>query len=147
MVTIGSGALCFSCVLLCMSEYFLLIMLGIQYCVLVSFTTANKTSTPSTNQLKSSDLGILKRLLHPISAFWVAIADKIGMGSHVPAIRGTPSNTSPPEFLRDLLFRWIEHGHSTLEILCQGLRDDPEIIGGAKVANILEKEFQNRRGF
>ena len=66
------------------------------------------------------------------------------MASHVPAIRGTPSNTNPPEFLRDLLFRWInDHEHSTLEVLCKGLRDDPEILGGAEVANNLEKEFQN----
>ena len=99
------------------------------------------------NQLKPDDLGALKRLLHPVSAHWVAIADQLGMASHVPAIRGTPSNTNPPEFLRDLLFRWIDHGHSTLEVLCQGLRDDPEIIGGAEVAHNLEKEFQNRRDF
>ena len=69
------------------------------------------------------------------------------MGSHVPAIRRTPSNTNSSEFLRELLFRWIGQGHSTLEILCQGLRDDPEIIGGAEVAHNLEKEFQNRRDF
>ena len=113
----------------------------------LSFCTANKTPTPATNQLKPNDLGVLKRLLHPISAFWVAIADQVGMGSHVPAIRGTPSNTNPPEFLRDLLFRWIGLGHSTLELLCQGLRDDPEIIGGVEVANNLEREFKNRRRF
>ena len=112
-----------------------------------SFCTANKTPTPATNQLKPNDLGVLKRLLNPISAFWVSIADQIGMGSHVPTIRSTPSNTNPPEFLRDLLFRWIDHGHSTLEVLCQGLRNDPEIIGGVEVANNLEKEFINRRGF
>ena len=104
-------------------------------------------STPATYQLKTNDLGVLKQLLHPVSAFWVAIADQLGMGSHVPAIQATPSNTNPPEFLRELLFRWINHRHATLEVLCQGLRDDPEIIGGAEVANKLEKKFQNRRGF
>ena len=104
-------------------------------------------STPATNQLYPNDLGALNQLLRPVSAFWVAIADQLGMGSHVPAIRDTPSNTNPPEFLRDLLFRWIDHGQSTLEVLCQGLRDDPEIIGGAEVANELEKKFQNRRDF
>ena len=108
--------------------------------------TANKTSTSTTNQLRPDDLGALRRLLHSVSAYWVAIADQLGMGSHVPAIRGTPSNTNSSEFLRDLLFKWINQGHSTLEVLCQGLRDDPEIIGGAEVANNLEKEFQNRRG-
>ena len=104
-------------------------------------------STPATNQLKPNDLGALKQLLHPVSAFWVAIADQLGMGSHVPAIRGTPNNNNPPECLRDLLFRWIDHGHSTLEVLCQGLRNNPDIIGGNEVANKLEKEFQNRRGY
>ena len=104
-------------------------------------------STPATYQFKPNDLGALKQLLHPVAAFWVAIADQLGMGSHVPTIRGTPSNTNPSDCLRDLLFRWIDHEHSTLEFLCQGLRDDPEIIGGAKVAHNLEKEFQNRRDF
>jgi len=100
-------------------------------------------STPATIQLKPNDLGALKQLLHPVSAFWVAIADQLGMGSHVPTIRGTPSNTNPPECLRDLLFRWIDHGQSTLEVLCQCLRNDPEIIGGDEVASKLEKEFQH----
>ena len=104
-------------------------------------------STPATYQLKTSDLGVLKQLLHPVSAFWVAIADQLEMGLYVPAIRATPSNTNPSEFLRELLFRWINHGHSTLKVLCQGLRDDPDIIGGAEVANELEKKFQNRRDF
>ena len=104
-------------------------------------------STPAAYKFKLYDLGALKRLLNPVAAFWVAIADQLGMGSHVHAIRGTSSNTNPPECLRDLLIRWIDQGHSTLEVLCQSLRDDPEIIGGAEVANKLEKEFQNRRGY
>ena len=81
------------------------------------------------------------------SSCFCLLGDQLGMGSHIPVIQGTSSSTNPPEFLRDLLFRWIDQGHSTLEILCQGLRDDPEIIGGVEVAIMLEKEFQNRRGF
>ena len=92
-------------------------------------------------------MGALNRLLHRVSAHWVAIADQLRMQSHVPAIRATTSNTNPSEFLRELLFKWINHGHATLEVLCQGLRDDPAIIGGAEVAHSLEREFSNRRDF
>ena len=102
-------------------------------------------STPAAYKFKLHDLGTLMPLLNPVAAFWVAIADQLGMESLVPAIRGTSSNTNPPECLRDLLVRWISHGNSTLEVLCQSLRNDPEIIGGAEVANKLqlEKQFQN----
>jgi len=111
--------------------------------LVISFTTT--TSTMSTiATFKHNDLGALNRLLHPVAGSWVAIADQLGMGSHVPAIQSTPGNTNPPKCLRDMLLRWIDQGHSTLEVLCQGLRDDPEIIGGAKVANKLEKEFKNQ---
>ena len=130
------------------AKYLCMLHHGFKHCVFVYFSTASKTSTSETktNQLKLNDMGVLKRLLHPVSPSWVAIADQLGMGSHVPAIRATPSNTNPSEFLRDLLSRWIDQGRSTLEILCRGLRDDPEIIGGAEVANKLEKEFSNQGG-
>ena len=98
--------------------------------------------------LKPGDMKILKPLIQPVAAYWVAIADQLGMGLHVATIRGTPSNTSPPACLRDLLNRWLNQGgYQTLEALCQALRDDPEIIGGAGVAAKLEEKFQSRRGF
>ena len=98
-------------------------------------------------RLKLDDLGILKRLLQPLSPYWVPIADQLAMTSQVAVIRSTPDNTGPPAFLRDLLFRWLsrEHPSSTLEALCQALRGDDEIIGGANVAMNLEEEFQGLR--
>ena len=68
------------------------------------------------------------------------------MTSLVPTIRNTPDNTRPPAFLRDLLHRWLDRSHPTLEELCQALREDNEIIGGAGVADKLEEEFQGQRG-
>ena len=93
--------------------------------------------------LKPDDLPELKRLLNPVAAHWVAIADQLGMRSHVANIQGTPGNTTPPEYLRDLLNRWLNQGHPTLEVLCQALQADPEIIGGNGVAAELEERFQS----
>ena len=95
-------------------------------------------------QLKLDDLGTLKPFLQPVSAYWVPIADQLGMTSQVAAIRSTPDNTSPSAFLRDLLNRWLsrEHPSPTLEALCQALRGDDEIIGGTNVATNLEERFQ-----
>ena len=97
--------------------------------------------------LKIDDLAELKRSLNRVAAHWVAIADQLGMGSYVPIIQGTPGNTNPPACLRDLLNRWLNQGHPTLEVLCQALRKDTEITGGDGVAAELEKGFQSRRGF
>ena len=82
-----------------------------------------------------------------MSAYWVPIADQLGMTSQVAVIQSTPANTGPPAFLRDLLFRWLnrEHPSPTLEALCQALRGDDEITGGANVAKNLEKAFQGLR--
>ena len=95
-------------------------------------------------QLKLDDLGTLKRLLQPLSAYWVPIADQLGMTSQVAVIQSTPANTGPPAFLRDLLFRWLrrEQPSPTLKALCQALRGDDEIIGGANVAKNLEETFE-----
>ena len=95
-------------------------------------------------QLKLDDLSTLKRLLQPLSPYWVPIADQLGMTSQVAVIQSTPANTGPPAFLRDLLYRWLsrEHPSPTLEALCQALRGDDEIIGGANVAKNLEEAFQ-----
>jgi len=95
-------------------------------------------------QLKLDDLGTLKRLLHPLSPYWVPIADQLGMTTQVSVISSSPDNTGPPAFLRDLLFRWLvrEHPLPTLEALCQALRGDDEIIGGSNVAKNLEEAFQ-----
>ena len=70
------------------------------------------------------------------------------MTSQVAVIKNTPANTNPPEFLRDLLYRWLskEHPSPTLEALCHALRADEEIIGGGQVARKLEEEFQGQRG-
>ena len=95
-------------------------------------------------QLKLDDLGTLKQLLQPVSAHWVPIADQLGMSSQVAVIQSTPANTAPPAFLRDLLFRWLRRDQPspTLKALCQALRGDDEIIGGADVAKDLEETFQ-----
>jgi len=98
--------------------------------------------------LKPNDIRILKPLLQSVAAYWVAIAVQLGMGSCVPTILGTPGNTNPSACLRDLLNRWLNQGgYQTLEALCQALRGDTEIIGGAGVAAKLEETFQSRRGF
>ena len=99
-------------------------------------------------ELKLDDLGSLKRILQPVSAYWVPIADQLGMTSQVATIRGTPDNTGPSAFLRDLLNRWLsrEHPLPTLEALRQALRGDDEIIGGPNVATKLEETFQGRLG-
>ena len=97
-------------------------------------------------QLTLDDLGVLKQLIQPVAAYWIALADQLRMASHVPTIRSTLDNTRPPDFLRDLLCRWLTKGHPTLEELCQALREDDEIIGGANVAYNLEERFQGQRG-
>ena len=74
-----------------------------------------------TIHLTPKDLRHLKRLLNDVAAYWVAIADQLGMESHVATIRGTPGNTNPAEFLRDLLNRWLNQGHPTLGSLCEAL--------------------------
>ena len=103
--------------------------------------------TPAATKLKPEDLGDLKILLHSVAAYWVAIGDQIGMGLHESIIRQTYSNTTPAACLRDLLNRWLNQGLPTLEALCQALRVDPNIIGGAGVATNLEEHFKSRRGF
>ena len=96
--------------------------------------------------LTPKDLGRLKPLLKDVAAYWVPIADQLRMASDVPTIQHTPSNTNPPEFLRDLLYRWLNQGHPTVGSLCEALRGDSEIIGGARVATELEKEFSGQIG-
>lgn len=68
------------------------------------------------------------------------------MTSVVLTVRGTPGNTSPAEFMRDLVYRWLNQECPLLEDLCEALRNDSEIIGGAIVANQLEKMFKSRKG-
>ena len=97
--------------------------------------------------LSLDDLVGLKQLLQPVSVYWVAIADQLGMTSVVNSIRATPGNSNPPAMLRDLLYRWLtrEHPTPTLEALCQALREDVEIMGGDVMASKLEK-FLGQRG-
>ena len=97
------------------------------------------TATP----LKLDDLGRLKQCLCDVFAHWVPLADQLGMTSQVTVIRGTPDNTGPAAFMRDLLNRWLcrERPSPTLEALCQALRSDAEIIGGADAARKLEEMF------
>lgn len=66
----------------------------------------------------------------------------------VPTIRQTPGNNGPEQFMRDLVNRWLNQDQECpiLEELCQALRRDSGIIGGATVANQLEEMFQGRRG-
>ena len=89
---------------------------------------------------------ILKPLIQPVAAHWVALANQLGMTSLVPTIWSTPDNTGPPAFLGDLLYTWLMKGHPTLEELCQALREDDEIIGGAGVAQKLEERYRGQRG-
>lgn len=87
-------------------------------------------------------MGVLKRLIQPVAAHWIALADQLQMTSLVPTIQSTPANTSPPALLRDLLYRWLTKGHPTLDELCKALREDDEIIGGAGVAKTLRCHYQ-----
>lgn len=84
-------------------------------------------------------------MIQPVAGHWIVFADQLGMTSHLPAIWRTRHNVGPAAFLRDLLNRWLNKGHPTLEELCQALRDD-EIIGGVGVADKLEEWFQGKRG-
>jgi len=95
-------------------------------------------------KLTLDDLGVLKRLIQPVAAHWVALADQLGMTSLVATIQNTRHDT-PPAFLRDLLYRWLMKGHPTLQELCQALRGDDEIVGGAGVANNLEERLRGQR--
>jgi len=98
-------------------------------------------------QLKPGDLGTLKVKLGDVAAYWVAIADQLGMSSKVANIKSAVLNVGPSHFLRDLLERWLgQNPPPTLEALCKALRADSEIIGGAQVARELEDEFGKRRG-
>ena len=99
-------------------------------------------------KLKVDDLGSLERFLQPVSPYWVSIADQLGMTTEVDIIRGTPTNLCPPDFMRDVLRRWLSRQHPSpnLETLCQALRGYSEIIGGEIVASKLEKELQSHRG-
>lgn len=97
-------------------------------------------------QLEVADLGRLNRLLQNVSAYWIPIADQLEMTLEVDIIRNTPGNTNPSQFLRDLLHRWLNREHPTLETLCQALRGDIAIIGGVNVAKKLEEEFQALKG-
>lgn len=101
-------------------------------------------SLTAATQLTLDDLGVLKRLIQPAAAYWIALADQLGMTSLVATIRSTPDKTGPPAFLRDLLYRWLKKGHPTLEELCKALRQDNEIIGGDGVADKLERGFKAR---
>ena len=102
-------------------------------------------TTPTTH-LTPKHMGHLRKLLWPVAADWVAIADQLGMESYVATIRATPSNTKPSEFLRDLLDRWLNQGHPTLESLCEALQEDIDIVRGPGVATELEKEFSRQKG-
>jgi len=98
-------------------------------------------------QLKPGDLGALKVKLGDVAAYWVAIADQLGMSSQVAIIESAVRNVGPSHFLRDLLERWLSQDPPpTLEALCKALRADREIIGGAKVARELKEKFSNRKG-
>ena len=99
-------------------------------------------------QLKPDDLKDLKVLLQDVAGYWIAIADQLGMRSQVINIQRSPHNIVPSDFLRDLLNRWInqENPLPSLEVLCQALCDDHEIIGGAGVARKLKETFQRHRG-
>jgi len=81
-------------------------------------------------------------LTQPVAPYWVELADQLRMTSDVSNIRGTLSNNTLSLFLRDLLYRWLNKGCPTLEKLCQALRSDDAIIGGAQVATELEEEFK-----
>ena len=97
-------------------------------------------------ELRPDDLGLLKLLLQPVAGYWIAIADQLGMTSCVATIQATPGNISPSDSLRDLLHRWLNQGRPSLEKLCQALRKDGEIIGGAGVADKLEEKLRDQRG-
>ena len=126
------------------SEHFILKFPYRLHCA--CFLTVKRRSPPAT-PLKPEDMKTLKPLIQPVAGHWDAIADQLEMRSYVSTIRHTDSNKTPAACLRDLLNRWLNQGQPTLEALCQALRDDPEIIGGAGVATKLEEKFQSRRGF
>ena len=85
-------------------------------------------------------------MLNPVAAHWVAIADQLEI-AEVDIIKQTPGYTVESG-LRDLLHRWLlqECPPPTLEDLCQALKADDAIIGGATVAKNLEDKFQGQSG-
>ena len=92
--------------------------------------------------LTLNNLGRLKVLLDPVAGYWQALADQLEMTGVVPTIENTSNNNTPAKCLRDLLNRWLNREQPTVETLCQALRADEEIIGGAGVAKKLEEEFK-----
>ena len=110
----------------------------------------NRFTLPVTSKtrLEPGDLGVLKVHLRDVAPCWVEIADQLGMQSEVDMIRRSPDNTKPYDFLRNLLFIWLNRDPiPSLEKLCQALRADPAIVGGSRIARELEEEFQSRTGY
>ena len=97
-------------------------------------------------QLNLGDLGKLKAQLVSVAAHWVDIADQLNMTLEVDIIKS--NHYGVEERLRELLNRWLnrEDPSPTLEALCQALRNDRAIIGGANMASKLEEEFKNSGG-
>ena len=85
-------------------------------------------------------------MLNPVAAHWVAIADQLEI-AEVDIIKQTPGYTVESG-LRDLLHRWLhrEYPPPTLEDLCQALKADDAITGGATLAKNLEEKASQSTG-
>ena len=96
-----------------------------------------------------NDLGDLQVCLQPISADWVDLARQLKMGQDVPNIQKKPGLIDNQDYLGELLDRWLNGDHPTLEMLYQALGNLREITTQKAAVNkaiIKLKEFQRQRG-
>ena len=100
-------------------------------------------------RLKPGDLGDLQVYLQPISADWINLASMLRMAEEERSIKTSPGLTNNQDYLRELLRRWLDGDHPTLETLNQALNRLMKITeskNAVKDAVTNLKRFQDQRG-
>ena len=96
--------------------------------------------------LTLNDLVDLQECLNPISAEWVNLANAFRMAQIVDDIRAAPGLVRNRDYLRELLSRWLNRGHPTLETLYQALdqlKRITETIAVDDAITNLKRKFQH----
>ena len=99
--------------------------------------------------LNPDDLGDLEVCLRSVTADWDKLAHQLRMGQDVPNIQKKPGLINNQDYLGELLNRWLNGDHSTLEMLYQALGKLREITAqkaAVKQAVTKLEEFQHQRG-
>ena len=99
--------------------------------------------------LNPDDSGDLEVCLQSIAADWEKLARQLKMGDDVPNILTIARLVDNQGYLGELLERWLNGDHPTLERLYQALNQLKKITAkkapvNQAVANL--KEFQHKRG-